>query len=150
MAVLQFAQFASAVDAAFWQALATKKLDVLKLSEAPQDIHAYYTTGRPLASDSDEQQAVVVPARFCVPAQGLDNDDTRYWLYGELASVFPPTRAYPLLLLIRQPFTFPVSGTLVNTNTLEDFKNIDKNDLFQRLTIKVNLLCDHLLLRNWS
>lgn len=78
MAVLQFAQFASAVDAAFWQALATKKLDVLKLSEAPQDIHAYYTTGRPLASDSDEQQAVVVPARFCVPAQGLDNDDTRY------------------------------------------------------------------------
>lgn len=78
MAVLQFAQFASAVDAAFWQALATKKLDVLKLSEAPQDIHAYYTTGRPLASDSDEQQAVVVPARLCVPAQGLDNDDTRY------------------------------------------------------------------------
>ncbi|KAI8143271.1 hypothetical protein BJV82DRAFT_106967 [Fennellomyces sp. T-0311] len=108
--VLQFAPFASSVDAAFWQDLATKKLDVLKLSEASQPVYAYYATGHhPPLPDS-----VSMPARICVPAQGLNtNDDTR------------------------PPFTFRVTGEILNTNTLEDFKKLDKNDLFQKQTAKI-------------
>ncbi|KAI9484376.1 hypothetical protein BDB00DRAFT_855958 [Zychaea mexicana] len=111
--VLQFTPFASSVDAAFWQDLATKKLNVLKLSEASQPVYAYYATGHSHHSYNNNNpplpEAVSMPARICVPAQGLDtNDDTR------------------------PPFTFRVTGTLLNTNTFEDFKKLDKNSLFQQ------------------
>lgn len=70
--VLQFAPFASGVDAPFWQSLATKKLNVLKLSDDPQPIHAYYATGNRSRSETS------LPPHFSVPAQGLDSDnDTR-------------------------------------------------------------------------
>ena len=38
MALLQFAPLESAVDPAFWTALAQSKLDTLRLSEAPLDV----------------------------------------------------------------------------------------------------------------
>lgn len=70
--VLQFAPFASGVDASFWQALASKKLNVLKLSDDPQPIHAYYATGSASRSETP------FPPHFSVSAQGLDsNNDTR-------------------------------------------------------------------------
>ena len=38
MALLQFAPLESAVEPAFWTALAQSKLDTLRLSEAPLDV----------------------------------------------------------------------------------------------------------------
>ncbi|CDS12593.1 hypothetical protein LRAMOSA04779 [Lichtheimia ramosa] len=106
--VLQFAPFASGVDASFWQALASKKLNVLKLSDDPQPIHAYYATGSASRSETP------FPPHFSVSAQGLDsNNDTR------------------------PPFTFGVTGTLYNTNTFEEFKRIDKNKLFHQASQKI-------------
>ena len=83
--ILQFTPFASSVDAAFWQDLANKKLNVLKLSEASQPVYAYYATGHPHQQQLQQQQnpplpesAISMPTRFCVPAQGLNTtDDTR-------------------------------------------------------------------------
>ncbi|KAI9268978.1 hypothetical protein BDA99DRAFT_503146 [Phascolomyces articulosus] len=147
--ILQFTPFASSVDAAFWQELANKKLNVLKLSEASQPVYAYYATGHSqqthppfpdtantTSSTTTPTTTTIMPTRICVPAQGLDtNDDTR------------------------PPFTFRVNGTLLNTNTLEDFKKLDKNQLFQQHTVKIweaiqnedaldhpNILSDFLLL----
>ena len=88
--ILQFTPFASSVDAAFWQDLANKKLNVLKLSEASQSVYAYYATGQPYQQRLQQQQqqqqqnpplpesTISMPTRFCVPAQGLNTtDDTR-------------------------------------------------------------------------
>lgn len=41
------------------------------------------------------------------------------------------------IMIDRPPFTFGVTGTLYNTNTLEEFKRIDKNKLFHQATQKV-------------
>lgn len=41
-------------------------------------------------------------------------------------------------MLLRNPaFTFPAPGTLKNTNTIEDFKAIDKTLLFQSVVQQV-------------
>ncbi|KAG0174037.1 Autophagy protein 7 [Apophysomyces sp. BC1034] len=110
--ILQFEPFVSAVDAAFWHALTTKKLEQLKLNDASQPLRGYYTPGQ-LAADN-QAQVVAMPSRFCVPAQGLEmNDDTR------------PLNAYS------------VSGALINTNTIEEFRKMDKNKLFSEASQKV-------------
>lgn len=44
-------------------------------------------------------------------------------------------------------------GTLVNTNTIEEFRNIDKNQLFQQITDKVNKIqyhCQPLIIPTWQ
>ncbi|KAI9320180.1 E1-like protein-activating enzyme Gsa7p/Apg7p [Dichotomocladium elegans] len=97
--ILQFAPFASAVDAAFWQELATRKLNVLKLSDEPQPLLAYYATGQPPRSETGKRLMRHVQ--------------------------FSP------------PYTFGVQGTLLNTNTLEEFKRPDTLKLFRRATEKL-------------
>lgn len=70
--VLKFTQFHSAVDAAFWQSLVSKKLDDLKLSKDSQTIQGYFTFGQ---SAIDEQgNKINIPSRFQIPAEGLDLD----------------------------------------------------------------------------
>lgn len=100
--ILKFSQFNSAVDASFWQALVSKKLDVLKLSEEQQSVHGYYTCGQSVVNEQNE--TVILPTRFSIPANGLE-------IKGE--------------------------GTLIVTNTIEEFRTIDKNQLFQQVTKKV-------------
>ncbi|KAG2204980.1 hypothetical protein INT47_002604 [Mucor saturninus] len=100
--ILKFTPFNSAVDASFWQALVSKKLDVLKLSEEQQSVHGEYTLGQSVLNDQHE--TVVLPSRFSIPANGLE-------VKGE--------------------------GTLVLTNTIEEFRTIDKNALFQQVTEKI-------------
>lgn len=68
--VLKFTQFHSAVDAAFWQSLVSKKLDHLKLSQDSQTIQGYFTFGQ---STTDEQgNKINIPSRLQIPAEGLD------------------------------------------------------------------------------
>ncbi|KAF7730192.1 Autophagy protein 7 [Apophysomyces ossiformis] len=106
--ILQFEPFVSAVDAAFWHAFTTKKLDYLKLNDASQPLRGYYTPGQ-LAADN-QGQVVAMPPRLCLPAQALEiNDETR------------PLNACS------------VSGALINTNTIEEFRKMDKNKLFSEV-----------------
>ncbi|KAI8061489.1 uncharacterized protein B0P05DRAFT_557287 [Gilbertella persicaria] len=104
MSLVKFIPFQSSVDAAFWQSFVSKKLDILKLSSEPQTIHGYYTLGQ-IATDQGHQ--VMIPGPFCIPAEGLDNSTER---------------------------GYPVQGTLVNTNTMEEFSKMNKNQLFQHVT----------------
>lgn len=99
--ILKFTPFNSAVDASFWQALVSKKLDILKLSEEHQAVHGEYTCGQSVVN---ENETVALPALFTIPANGLE-------IKGE--------------------------GTLILTNTIEEFRTLDKNQLFQQVTEKV-------------
>ncbi|KUF98768.1 AP-4 complex accessory subunit tepsin [Phytophthora nicotianae] len=103
--VLKFQPWNSAPDVSFWQTLASLKLDKFQLNDQAQDITGYFTPGR----------SVNVPARFTIDesafasAQGTqesrDVDRARY--------------------------EWQAPGLLFNTNTLEDFKKLDKAKLLR-------------------
>ncbi|KAI8890848.1 E1-like protein-activating enzyme Gsa7p/Apg7p [Backusella circina FSU 941] len=109
--ILKFTPFQSAVDAAFWQSLVSKKLDVLKLSDEEQPLHGYYAIGQTAVTENEE--SVALPSLFSIPAFGLDMDK------------------------VTTKLGYTSTGTLVNTNTIEEFRTIDKNQLFQHITEKI-------------
>lgn len=43
---VQFAQFSSAVDAAFWHRLTQKKLEVYQLDDGPKPLQGYYVNSK--------------------------------------------------------------------------------------------------------
>ncbi|KAI9019505.1 hypothetical protein CLU79DRAFT_804841 [Phycomyces nitens] len=68
MPILQFAPFSSAVDAAFWQTLAQKKLDDFQLSDDARPLSGYYTLGHTLTSQG---QPVPIAPRLCLTSQAF-------------------------------------------------------------------------------
>eukprot|EP00842_Homolaphlyctis_polyrhiza_P003791 jgi/Hompol1/4412/HPOL_003657-RA len=74
-AVLQFESWSSAVEATFWQALGTNKINVYRLDDADVSISGFYSSGdSPLSSNTsaDADAALVLPARLCVSASSFD------------------------------------------------------------------------------
>lgn len=63
--ILKFTPFQSTVDASFWQSLANKKLNVLKLSNEQLPIQGHYTFGT----------STVLPCLFSIPAEGLETQE---------------------------------------------------------------------------
>ncbi|KAI8994652.1 ubiquitin-like conjugating enzyme [Pilobolus umbonatus] len=109
--ILKFTPFSSAVDAALWQSLVTKKLDELKLSQSDIPIHGYYTIGQNVVDNRGRR--LTMPSHFSIPADGLDID------------------------IKKKPNYYNSKGILINTNTIEEFRTIDKNQLFQQVTEKI-------------
>ncbi|ETV82035.1 E1-like protein-activating enzyme Gsa7p/Apg7p, variant 1 [Aphanomyces astaci] len=105
--LLQFQSFTSSPNVSFFQKLAQLKLDTYQLSDATQDITGFF----------ELNSHATVPPRFLVDDTSFDFD----------ASSSPN----------RSKHEWRVPGVLVNTNTLEDFKNLDKvrllNDAKARL-----------------
>ncbi|KAG0077478.1 Autophagy protein 7 [Podila epicladia] len=113
--LLQFHPWASAVEAPFWQVLTQRKMDVFKLDDSPKHVMGYYSTGQQVKIPGKDT-TVALPARLCLgPAAFPENDPNESSGYKNPA------------------FTFPAPGTLKNTNTIEDFKAIDKTLLFQSI-----------------
>ncbi|RUS13392.1 LOW QUALITY PROTEIN: hypothetical protein BC937DRAFT_95397, partial [Endogone sp. FLAS-F59071] len=112
--LLQFAPFSSAVEAPFWHTLADRKLDILKLDDATQPLRAYYSTGHTL------DEGLALPARLCLGTGAFDVSEDQ-------------TSGIP-------PFTFPTMGSIKNTNTVDDFKNLDKASFFKEEAEKVRYL----------
>ncbi|KAI9206057.1 uncharacterized protein BJ171DRAFT_580131 [Polychytrium aggregatum] len=111
-APLQFDTFSSAVEATFWHALAARKVDVLRLDDSPLPIQGFYdghsnNTALSNALSSGARSAGSLPARLCLSS-----------------SAFEPGQNIP-------PFSCVAPGTLKNTNTVEDFKALDKNALLK-------------------
>ncbi|CEP09205.1 hypothetical protein [Parasitella parasitica] len=111
MNILKFTPFNSSVDASFWQSLVEKKLNILKLSSESQVIQGYYTHA--ITATNEENETLSIPSRFHIPAEGLEEDSHVKMGY------------------------YSCKGTLVNTNTIEEFRTIDKNQLFQQVTEKI-------------
>ncbi|KAJ3285899.1 Autophagy protein 7 [Borealophlyctis nickersoniae] len=113
--ILQFEPFNSAVESTFWHALTRNKIDLYRLDDTPKDITGYYTTGQSAAgaggasagdAASPSGASEALPARLCVGT-------------GAFGGSLPP-------------FVFAAPGTLKNTNTIEEFKDIDKTLLFKQ------------------
>ncbi|EQC25745.1 E1-like protein-activating enzyme G [Saprolegnia diclina VS20] len=94
--MLQFQPFTSSPHVSFFQKLAELKLNTFQLSDARQDISGFFE----LSPHAD------VPARFIVDDTAFGYDPTQ-----------SPDRA-------KREWRLP--GVLVNTNTLDAFKTIDK------------------------
>lgn len=101
---VKYVPFSSLVDTTFWHALSKKKLDELKLDDAPFEGRAFYRN----------DQADGLPALVTFDYQSLRTDDG-------LSTV--------------NVYTIPVD--IVITNTLEEFKKVDKQSLLQTYSNKL-------------
>ncbi|KAI9470976.1 MAG: E1-like protein-activating enzyme Gsa7p/Apg7p [Benjaminiella poitrasii] len=117
--ILKFTPLSSAVDASFWRSLVSKKLNVLGLSDESQAIHGYYTTGQS-ALDEQENKSIMIQSHFTVPADGLSDIKANFFLKQNTSKIGLYSK-----------------GMLVNTNTIEEFRKLDKNKLFQQTTERI-------------
>ncbi|CAG8597959.1 17823_t:CDS:10 [Racocetra persica] len=109
--LVQFVPFSSAVEAPFWHTLSTRKIDLYKLDDAPQNILGYYSVGYSLRSQHATEANITMPARLYLGTGAFDTNTTSF-------SFLPP-------------FTYPSPGAIKNTNTIEEFKTLDKTALFR-------------------
>eukprot|EP01027_Heterolobosea_sp_BB2_P003931 GEZU01005915.1.p1 GENE.GEZU01005915.1~~GEZU01005915.1.p1 ORF type:complete len:308 (+),score=70.63 GEZU01005915.1:92-1015(+) len=108
---LQFESFHSAVDATFWYELEKRKLVEYKLDNSPKIIVGEYTTG------GEHKQ---LSCRFHLSRESFvdqNRDD----------------QGIERTNFVSSPFAFVAPGTLINCNTIEDFKNLDKNKLLREI-----------------
>ncbi|KAI8092479.1 E1-like protein-activating enzyme Gsa7p/Apg7p [Halteromyces radiatus] len=99
-----------AIDATFWHSLVDKKLNIIQLSQEPQTLQAYYSIGKRTTNDT------ILPPQLCIPGQALEQQQQKE---------------------NRPSFTIPTKGTLINTNTLEQFQTMDKKILFDQTAEKI-------------
>ncbi|KAJ3156593.1 Autophagy protein 7 [Geranomyces variabilis] len=125
--LLQFDPLASAVDPTFWHALSKKKIEVYRLSDAQQEISAQYQVPAPkhsrlaAAAPAAATPEVSVAASKNVPAARLSFSARSF---GDVST----TAASPSC-------TSP--GVLRNTNTIEEFKMLDKAIALKEVTEQI-------------
>ncbi|KAF8999169.1 hypothetical protein BDQ17DRAFT_1246980, partial [Cyathus striatus] len=100
--VIEFAPFTSQVDPTFWHALTDLKIDVLKLSDESLLVYASYSAGK-VIKDRETGGEVELPGRIVLAKDGFSDD-----------------------FKTRVQNGVRVTGAFKNFNTIEDFKNTDK------------------------
>ncbi|KAJ3348787.1 Autophagy protein 7, partial [Kappamyces sp. JEL0680] len=105
--MLQFDPFESAVDITFWETLAKNKMEVYRLDDSVLDIQASYEPGKKVKARTT-QSVVLMPPRLLVNAAALGPS---------LADAVP--------------------GVFKNTNTLPDFKALDKNAFLKQVAARI-------------
>ncbi|KAI0922572.1 hypothetical protein AcV5_009509 [Taiwanofungus camphoratus] len=115
MPLVQFTPLASLVSPAFWHALTELKIDVLRLSDAPQPVHASYAPGRSVR-DRETGQAVALGCSLSVGGEAFKGAEGGLQLAGGA-------------VLAR--------GVFKNYNTVEEFKAADKTALFNQVADEV-------------
>ncbi|KAJ1950856.1 Autophagy protein 7 [Linderina pennispora] len=111
--ILRFEAFSSVVEPEFWAGLAHHKLHSAQLDTARTDIEGEFVSGRRHAvrgQTGSSQQRIATPARM--------RAIKRAWGTGESAAAAAGHVVH-------------VSGTLFNTNTIEEFKAADKGGLLR-------------------
>ncbi|KAG8876401.1 Autophagy protein 7 [Tulasnella sp. 331] len=105
--VMQFTPFSSVVQPAFWHELTKLKIDVLKLSQEAVTIYGTYSIGRSV-TDRETGKEVTLGCNLSLGGDAFSKE----------ADVKPP------------PHSVIVRGSLKNFNTIEDFKNANKQEIF--------------------
>jgi ubiquitin-like modifier-activating enzyme ATG7 len=118
MVTVQFTPFSSTVSPAFWHALAKLKLDVLKLDQDVIPVIASYAAGRTI-KDRETGTDVALPSGVTLAEDAFQ----------ELKTVQPP------------PASTLAIGKIKNFNTVEDFKNADKQNLFNEIADEASVHC---------
>ncbi|KAF8317660.1 E1-like protein-activating [Clavulina sp. PMI_390] len=110
MVTVQFTPFSSTVSPAFWHALVKLKLDVLKLEQETLPVSASYGAGRTV-TDRETGAAVALPSSVTLAEDAFSQESTPHLPPGSTLAV----------------------GKFKNFNTIEDFKNADKQALFNEM-----------------
>lgn len=110
MVTVQFTPFSSTVSPAFWHTLAKLKLDILKLDQGVIPVIASYAAGRTIKY-RETGADVALPSSVTVAEDAFQ----------ELKDVQPP------------PGSTLAVGKIKIYNTIEDFKNADKQTLFNEI-----------------
>lgn len=140
MTTLQFSPFASTILPEFWTSLSKLKIDELKLSEHPIPLKGSYGPGRSVIDRNTGQQlGLGTPITFdaisfesskveaAVPVASTSWVRTcmaSCWFRHSLCSFLALSRTAP------QALQCTIHGTIINFNTIEAFKNSDKQALF--------------------
>ncbi|RKP07336.1 hypothetical protein THASP1DRAFT_17212 [Thamnocephalis sphaerospora] len=101
--LLQFEPFGSVVDPGFWHQLGLRKLDIYRLDQSEQPLVGWYSVATRVVNGERERTA---PAQFSVDGSSFD------------AAAAAKTRTLPTGVRAH--------GILINTNTFDEFKVIDK------------------------
>ncbi|KAJ2726129.1 Autophagy protein 7 [Coemansia sp. Benny D115] len=112
--IVQFEAFNSVVETEFWAGLAQHKLHSAKLDTARTSIQGEYLGGRRHVlrnAGDEEQQRMAVPARLRVGQAAWGGESTTELPAGAVA----------------------VTGYLYNTNTVEEFRKMDKGELLRSI-----------------
>ena len=134
--LLQFTPFSSIVQPAFWQELTKLKIDVLKLSQDAVPICATYSLGRAVV-DRETGKEVALGCNLVVGGDAFADEK-------DIRSVRPCRKLMTGWFLIRAslqrppPHSVVVRGMLKNFNTVEDFKAVDKKELFNSTSKEVS------------
>lgn len=117
--MLQFAPFQSLVQPEFWHRLTDIKIDVLRLSDEALSITGTYTTGRSV-KDRETGQNIALGTTISVGADSFQQQE------GQSNPATAPSTSHGSSSLA------PViaTGTFRNFNTIEEFKAVNKHELF--------------------
>lgn len=114
--LIQFEPLGSAVDAAFWHQLAEHKVNVFRLDDKSKRVQGYYHLGQQTsltAQTTNERERVNLPPRLNLGVSAFGDQ------------------------LPEQALGFLAPGTLRNTNTIEDFKNLDKTAAIKEVSQQI-------------
>ncbi|KAG8813524.1 Autophagy protein 7 [Serendipita sp. 399] len=113
MSTLQFTPFTSQVSPQLWHQLSKLKIDVLKLSKDSIPLDATYGAGRTVV-DRETGKEIGVGCIFTASGDGFSKDQ------------FSPA-----------PNVAIASGSVMNFNTIEEFKGADKKALFAQVADEI-------------
>jgi ubiquitin-like modifier-activating enzyme ATG7 len=108
--VLKYESLESAVDGTFWEKLSQNKMDLYKLDDASVPVQGFYKPGGFLITNKNQRLAI--PGRISVSAESFGS--------------------------ARDPGRLSAVGVLKNTNTLGEFKEMDKNAFLKAAGQKVS------------
>ena len=116
MSILQFEPLSSAIEASFWHKLAKNKLDSYQLDDSEKTLVGFY--------EFQARSSTLLPARLNVTGESFE------------PSIVYHSKSQEYRLKKDQ---ISVKGSLKNTNTIESFKELNKNDILNTLSEKVRV-----------
>ncbi len=157
--ILQFDPLESAVDLSFWESLAKRKIEIYKLDDSDISIFGTFQGGRKLQQlDSNKSiTKYAIPCRISVTSASFNTEaissnteaisSNTEAISSNTEAISSNTEAISSNTNTISSNTNTISsnqicyGILKNTNTIEEFKDLDKNSFLKKCSKKVILLC---------
>ncbi|KAJ1343897.1 E1-like protein-activating enzyme Gsa7p/Apg7p [Batrachochytrium salamandrivorans] len=137
--VLQYEPFQSAVDTTFWHSLAKNKIDIYKLDDESVPIQGFYSSGGVYSTVTTDKNKGMTTTTTTTATTATTSSTAN--VSTNVTESLPSRLCISSMSfskLGRQPDSrsFIAPGTLKNTNTIEDFKSIDKSSLLKTISLE--------------
>ncbi|KAH6590380.1 hypothetical protein BASA50_009355 [Batrachochytrium salamandrivorans] len=138
--VLQYEPFQSAVDTTFWHSLAKNKIDIYKLDDESVPIQGFYSSGGVYSTVTTDKNKGMTTTTTTTATTATTSSTAN--VSTNVTESLPSRLCISSMSfskLGRQPDSrsFIAPGTLKNTNTIEDFKSIDKSSLLKTISLEI-------------